>query len=193
MEPQKQRSVLWRTNGTSIVPIHISAESCMTVPQYANWVSTWVDLYIVEEVDLVSDEMGDGKVIDVVGYRANSDSIQAREGSVVVGIISAMNNSGDAEFPVCGVADEHSLGIDFGSCTYHPFISVSIYGIKYIECPTEYELARFAREFLTTRNIRIKPQSHEELVYTLLALYVINKLQQTNDSEARNQVTSTER
>jgi len=193
MEFQKQKTVLWRTNGTGVEPIHIYAESCMTGPHYANWVSKWVDLYIVEEVDLVSDGTDDSKVVDVVGYRANSDSILAREGSVVVGIVSAMNNSGDVEYPICGVANEHSLGIHFGSCMYYPFISVSVYGIEYIKCPSEYELTKFAKEFLTTRNIRIKPQSHTELVYTLLALYVINKLQQTSESEARNQVTSTER
>jgi hypothetical protein len=180
MEPQKQRTVLWRTNGISVVPIHISAESCMTVPQYANWVSKWIDLYIVEEVGLVSDGTDDSKVVDVVGYRANSDSILAREGSVVVGIVSAMNNSGDVEYPVCGIADEHSLGIHFGSCMYYPFISVSVYGIDYIKCPSEYELAKFAKEFLATKNIRIKPQSRTELVYTLLVLYVINKLQNTD-------------
>ena len=177
MESQKQRTVLWRTNGTGVVPIHISAESCMSVPQYANWVSKWVDLYIVEEVDLVSDEAGNGKVIDVVGFRTHRESVLAKEGSVVVGVVSAMNNSGDAEYLICGVANEHSLGADFGTCMHHPFISVSVYGIDYIKCPSEYELAKFAKEFLASENIKIKPQSDEQLVYTLLALYVINKLQ----------------
>jgi len=180
-----ERTVLWKTNGLGVVPIHIYAESCMTGPHYANWVSKWVDLYIVEEVDLVSDETGGSKVVDVVGYRASSDSILARKGSVVVGIISAMNNSGDVEYPVCGVVDEHSLGIHFGSCMHYPFISASIYGIEYIKCPSEYELARFAKEFLTTRNIRIKPQSDKQLVYTLLALYVINKLQNMSKSNTQ--------
>jgi hypothetical protein len=180
MEFQKQKAVLWRTNGMGVVPIHIYAESCMPGPHYANWVSVDVDLYIVEEVDLVPDETGDGKVLDVVGVRTHRESVLAKEGSVVVGVVSAMNNSGDIEYPVCGVVNEHSLGINFGSCTYHPFISVSIYGIKYIECPSEYELARFAKEFLASENIKIKPQSDEQLVYTLLALYVINKLQNMN-------------
>jgi len=177
MESQKQKTVLWSTNGTGVIPIHIYAESCMPGPHYANWVSKWVDLYIVEEVGLVSDGTDDSKVVEVVGYRANSDSILAREGSVVVGTVSAMNNSGDVEYPICGVANKHSLGVDFGTCMYHPFISVSVYGIDYIKCPSEYELARFAKEFLASENIKIKPQSDEQLVYTLLALYVINKLQ----------------
>jgi len=177
MESQKQRTVLWRTNGTGVVPIHISAESCMSVPQYANWVSQWVDLYIVEEVDLVPDETGNGKVIDVVGFRTHRESVLAKEGSVVVGVVSAMNNSGDVEYSICGVVNEHSLGVDFGTCMYHPFISVSVYGIDYIKCPSEYELAKFAKESLASENIKIKLQSSEQLVYTLLALYVINKLQ----------------
>jgi hypothetical protein len=177
MEFQKQKTVLWRTNGTGVVPIHIYAESCIPGPHYANWVSKWVDLYIVEEVDLVPGETGNGKVLDVVGFRAHRESVLAKEGNVVVGVVSAMNNSGDIEYLVCGVANEHSLGIHFGSCTYYPFISVSIYGIDHIECPSEYELAKFAKEFLASENIKIKPQSSEQLVYTLLALYVINKLQ----------------
>jgi hypothetical protein len=169
--------VMWKANGTRIVPIHVYVESCAPVPHYANWIDMLINLHIIEEVDLVLDETGNGKIVNVVGYYTNKESTLAREGSIVVGHVSATNYSGSTDVVVCGVVDGKVLGKYFGKCEYFPFISISICGIEYIDCPGEYEVIKFANEFLTTSNIRIKPQTHEQLVHTLLALYIINKLQ----------------
>ena len=172
-------TVLWRTDGTSIVPIDVYAKSCSPVPHYANWISTSISLYIVEEVDLFLDEKSNEKVINMVGFYTNQDHVLAKEGSVVVGHVSAENYSGNVDYVISGVVNKTSLGIHFGDCTYYPFISVSIYGIENIGYPSKYELEKFVNEFLATSNIRIKLQSSIRLKDTLLVLYIINKLQQT--------------
>ena len=175
-------TVLWRTDGTNIVPIDVYAKSCSPVPHYANWISTSISLYIIEEVDLFLDEKSNEKVINMVGFYANQDHVLAKEGSVVVGHVSAENYSGDVNYVICGIVDKTSLGIHFGDCTYFPFISMSIYGIKNIEYPGRYELEKFANEYLATSNMRIKLQSPERLEDILLALYIINKLRQNNQT-----------
>jgi len=173
-------SVLWRTDGKRIVTISICIESCARVPHYANWISTSIRLYIVEEVDLFLDKRSNDKVINMVGFYANRDSVLAKEGSIVVGHVSAANYDGHGDYDICGIVNDASLGIHFGNCYGYPYLTVSIYGIENIGCPGRYELEKFANEFLATSNTRIKLQSPERLEDVFLVLYIINKLQQTN-------------